>query len=344
MKRLVLVIIFLFALAGCMPVQTAIPTYTIDPALLLTLDAIKRSPTKATPVTATPTAMLSPTLESTQQAAIASLTAYAKTQSSTPTDAISKVPSVTRKPSSTPKPTRTKIPSKTPTPPGPTSTPAPQDAPIRIFSPSSFSRLISPIKLVMSVIPGTKGNIYLQLLGEKSQLIYERKWTFPYANGRRTTISDEIEFTIPSVSESAHLKVFTYDEYGRLMSLASEDFILLSIGKDDQAEPENLTDPFALVRPYPEQIIKNNKIIINGMTRCRIDCRLLFEIVDNSGKSLYEMEQQDVIQASLDYQSIYYEIPIKVNSPTWVRLILHQQDIFTMEDIAVSSMVIKLTP
>ncbi len=342
-QKITAIIFSLFlGLNGCIPTRTAQPTYTIDPLLLQTLEAIRVSPTPSDTPTSTSTVTLTPTLDGTQKAAISSLTALKKTQLVTENKTPSGSPTKTPKPTKTPLPTKTKKPSFTPTPPGPTATAAPQDAPIRIFSPASFSRINSPIKLVMNVVPGSKGNVYLQLIGEQSQLLFDKKWSFPNANGKRTVITEEINFAIESVAEAANLKVFTYDEYGRLMNLASEDIILLSIGKEDLAEPENLMSPFALIRPYPDQVIKDGLIIINGMTRCRTDCRLYFEVVDTTGKQLAVFEQQNIIQASLDYQPIYFEIPVDVTLTTPVRLIMHQQDIFSREDIAVSSILLKL--
>ncbi len=338
-----LLVIFL---AGCIPTAQFVPTYTFDSNLLLTLNAIKNTPTSHGSVLSTGENAKSITVTKTATSRSVALTneSIRLSATATSTSTKTKVPTVTRKPTSTRKPTRTKIPSKTPTKAGPTATPAPQDAPIRIFSPASLSRVVSPIHLVMSVVPGSKGNVFLQLTGEDGEIIYDRKWTFSYANGRRTTVDEEIEFSLDVLSESAHLKVFTFDEYGRMVNFASEDILLLSVGKNDLAEAEYLTEPFALFRPYPDQLIKNDRIIISGMTRCRIDCRLVFEVVDTSGKQLLLDEQQKIIQASRDYQPIWYELPIKVNSPTWVRLILHQQDVFTAEDIAVSSVLIKLLP
>jgi hypothetical protein len=266
----------------------------------------------------------------------------AKTNSAKLSASKTPVPTRTKYPSRTPRPTRTPFPTLIPTDLPPTYTPAPQDAAIRIYSPATFSRLVSPFKLSMSVIPGKKGDVYMQLIGEGGETLGEKSWIFPYADGSRTTITEDISYTLQTLSETAQIKVFTKDEYGRLMSLATEDLVLLGIGKSDLAEPDNLYDPFALLRPYNEQIIKKGTVIINGMTRCRKDCRLFFEVVDTDGNSLGSMELQNILHASLDYQPIYYEIPVTKPVSPWVRVILHQQDVYTGEDIAVSSVLVQL--
>lgn len=91
-------------------------------------------------------------------------------------------------------------------------------------------------------------------------------------------------------------------------------------------------------------MIKKGNLVVNGTTRCRVDCRLYIEVVDNAGKRLAEYESPTVIQASLDYQPIMVEIPVEVKRTTEVRVILHQQDVYTRQDIAVSSVLVKLLP
>jgi hypothetical protein len=313
-------------------------TKLVIPSLILTATPIY---TATQPATQTP--YLSPTATfSEQQAAKASLTALARTDSAKRTPTKSGFPTRTKYPSRTPRPTRTPFPTLIPTDPPPTYTPAPQDAAIRIFSPATFSRLVSPFKISISVIPGKKGDVYLQLIGEGGETLVDKSWIFPYADGRRTNISEDISYTLQTLSETAKLMVFTKDEYGRLMSLATEDLVLMGIGKADLAEPDNLYDPFALLRPFNEQIIKKNTVVINGMTRCRKDCRLFFEVTDINGNSLGSLELQNILHASLDYQPIYYEIPVTKPVSPWVRVILHQQDVYTGEDIAVSSVLVQL--
>lgn len=341
--RWVLSLFCVLFLAGCTPLGMSVPTYTLDPGLLQTLEAIRASTTRESAVTQTPTIGGEETPLGRQTTAAFGLTPASTLE---PSEITSRTPTASKspRPSKTPRPSATPRPSKTPTRMGPTATAAPQDAPIRIYSPASFSRLISPVTLVMSVIPGSGGNIYLQVTGENLEVLYERKWILPYSAGHRTTINEEFEFSIPVLSEAARIQVYTLDEYGRFNSLATEDVVLLSVGQNDLAEADNLLDPFALLRPYPDQIIKHGNLVINGMTRCRIDCRLYIEVVDMDGNRLSAVEQQNILQASLVYQPIYYEIPVKVTRTTNARVILHQQDLFTREDIAISSVLVQITP
>lgn len=337
----------LLMLAACAPAPTQPgPTATINPDIVQTLVADKLSVTPVPPTvtqTFSPSPVPSETI-SVEQYVNATLTAIQKTYEGSYTPTPSKTP--TRTPSITKSPTITKTPRPTATPTiaGPTDTPAPQDASFRIFSPASFSRLVSPIHLVMAVIPGANGKVEAVITGERGEIIYENKWIFPNAEGRRTTISEDIPFTLETLSESAHIEVFTYDEYDRLTALQTADVVLIAVGKNDLNEPDNLLDPFALLRPYPDQMVKKGNLIVNGMTRCRVDCDLYVEAVDSTGKVLGEYAWPEVVQASVYYQNIYTEIPITVKRNTMVRVILHQRDAITGKDIAVSSMLVTLMP
>lgn len=182
------------------------------------------------------------------------------------------------------------------------------------------------------------------LTGEDGRIILEKTWEFPFADGRRTSISEEIAFTLPGLSEAARLTVFTRDEFGRLASLNTEDILLITVGKEDLAEPDNLDDPFTMVRPFPMQNIRNSQVIFNGAIRCRKDCRLKFEVVDSKGNQIAELFPNDIYQAGLNFLPIEYAMPYKVNSPTWVRLVMHQVDLFTGDDMAVSSMIVRIYP
>ncbi len=184
----------------------------------------------------------------------------------------------------------------------------------------------------------------MQLIGEDGTVLQEKTWSNTSTVGWRMNINEKISFTPRVVAESARLLLYTYDEDKRLIALASEEFILMQLGKPVLTEPDNLKDPFALFKPYPDQNIKNGLLVVDGAVRCRMDCRLLFELVDRSGKMIARFEDPEVIQASLDYVMVEKSYKVDIQSPTSVRLIMHQQDIYTAEDLAVSSMIIRLLP
>jgi hypothetical protein len=260
----------------------------------------------------------------------------------------SPTPYKTATPSKTPTrtkaPTKTRVPTKTPKPTAIPPTPVPQDNPVRIFNPASYSKITTQFNLLAAVIPGSGGNIHMQLIGENNRVILEKSWIFHFANGRRTTIDEQFDITISGVAEAARLSIYTLDENGRIMALASEDILLLSVGEADLAEALDLMEPFSLRAPYPGNSIRKGILEIRGITRTRTASTIYLELVDQTGKVVGSYVSQNAIQPSLEYQSLEVDMPYKVNKATWVRLIMHQVDIRNGKDVAISSIILKLYP
>jgi len=250
----------------------------------------------------------------------------------------------TRTPTRTKLPTKTRVPSKTPTNTKIPSTPVPQDAPVRIFIPASYSKITTPMTLLAAVIPGSGGNVHMRLTGENGRIILQKDWIFPYANGRRTTIDEVFDLQISGVAESAQLSIYTLDDYGRIIALSSEDILLISIGDTDLVEANNIMDAFTIRSPNPEKNIRHGIVEVRGITRSRQASTVYMELVDQTGVIVGSYVHPEVIQPSLEYQIINCDIPYQVKAPKWVRLIMHQIDIRTGRDVAIASMVLKVSP
>ncbi len=170
-------------------------------------------------------------------------------QSPTP----SNTPTASKTPTRTKAPTKTRVPTRTPKPTAIPPTPIPQDNPVRIFNPASYSKITTPLNLLAAVIPGSGGNVHMQLTGENDRKILEKTWIFHYANGRRTTIDESFDITVSGVAEAARLTIFTLDENGRIIALSSEDILLLSIGQADPSRGFGLNGAIYLARAIPRQ-------------------------------------------------------------------------------------------
>lgn len=202
--------------------------------------------------------------------------------------------------------------------------------------------MTSPFELNMTVVAGLDSKIYMQLIGEDDKVLVEKTWLRSSASGGRTAIHEMIEFTPRVTAESARLVIFTRDQYHRLTALATENLILLKVGESDIADADNLKEVFALNKPYADQNLKAGKVVVDGGIRCRVDCRLVVELVNQNGEMIARFEEPNIIQASLRYEWVSYEYQVEVKSPTTVRLIIRAQDIFTAEDIAATSMLVRI--
>lgn len=256
----------------------------------------------------------------------------------------SKTSTATKKPTRTKIPTNTRAPTRTKTATRIPPTPDPQDAPIRIYSPASYSKIVSPFQLFAAVIPGADGNVHMRLTGENGSILSEKTWIFPYANGRRTTIDEEVSVDISGLAEAARLTLFTLDKYGRMIALTSEDLLFISVGETELMEAQNLMAPFTIRSPYPETVIRRGIVELRGITRTRTACALFYELIDQKGKIVGSYASPDVLQPSLEFQDGSVDIPYQVKGPTLVRLIMHQVDIRNGMDVAVSSILLKLYP
>ncbi len=182
------------------------------------------------------------------------------------------------------------------------------------------------------------------LIGEDGEILVSKIWDRAYASGGRTSINEMIEFPARVTAESARLVIYTLDEYKRLTALATEDLVLLKVGEEELADSDNLKEPFALYRPYADQNLKDGKILVEGAVRCRVDCRLVVELVNPKGEMIARFEEPSIIQASLKYEWIKYEYQVDVTRSAYVRLIIRAQDIFTADDIAATSMLVRVLP
>ena len=214
----------------------------------------------------------------------------------------SKTSTATKKPTRTKAPTNTRMPTRTPTSTRIPPTPDPQDAPIRIYNPASDSKIVSPFQLFVAAIPGADGNVHMRLTGENGSILSEKTWIFPYANGRRTTIDEEVSVDISGLAEAARLTIFTLDKYGRMIALTSEDLLFISIGETELMEAQNLMAPFTIRSPYPETVIRRGIVQLRGITRTRTASALFYELIDQKGNIVGSYASPDVLQPSLEFQ------------------------------------------
>ncbi len=332
-----LFILAVFFLSSCLPqspsINSSVPTQKtqslreyVDTAKAGSLTPKATSTSTITPPKfVTKTATKKPTLKKT---ITPSFTNNGKTKTLRPTR--------TPYPTFTPRNTRTA--SNTPQ----TPTAVIEESLIKVISPASLSRVVSPLPVSISVLPGYQSKVHMDLIGENGKFLIEKTWSFPNASNRRVNIIDNLPFDIQGVSESARMVIYTLDQYGRIINLQAEDIVLMSYGENDLTEPNNLEEAFAITRPTNEMEIYKGKIHIDGAFRCRKDCRLVFEVLDNQSAQLGVLELPEIYQASLEYSELNLDFQLELKKSSWARLLFHQQDVFTGEDIAVSSVVLRI--
>jgi hypothetical protein len=238
------------------------------------------------------------------------------TPASTPTVAelvlSSSTPNILIEVTSTPSGRPTRTPTITPTPTIP-------NAAIQVNEPGPLSRIISPLVVRAWVIPGGDGRVRLELYGEDGRLLVRKILRYG-ADNHQFFLDETLEFEIPGVAETGRLQISTYDTYGRLVDLSTQDIILLSIGDNQINPPGALSEPVIVQEPSPNKLIQGETVLISGMVRTFHNQDLLVELIDRNGQVVGY--RQAFIPEGIEgvYTPFLVEVPFKVDSVTNVRI------------------------
>jgi len=228
-------------------------------------------------------------------------------------------------PSDTPTPTTTSmplLPTRTPTPLPTAGIPG---AAIQISIPGPLSRIISPLQLRANVRPGLDGKVRVELLGEDGRLLVRKIFNYGEAQGY-VYVADALEFEISAAAETARLVVSTYDTFGRLYALQSVEVILLSIGEDDLNPPGSDLEAVLVLEPLPNKLIQGGMLQVKGLARLSSEQPLLIELITAQGKVVGYRQGAVSVDPEGVYMPFSVEVPYTVNTPTWVRVVIRQEN------------------
>lgn len=312
--------------------NTATITQQSSPTPTSTEDIPKTIPTK----TAIPNST-SPVSEHTDEVSARPTLTASMTASITWTATITKIP--TR----TPYPTRTRYPSRTPTI---TSTPNPPLAFFRINNLGMYSKVISPVRPEAIISPGEDGLIHIEIIDPDRKRIANEVFNYRSNIGRHFLIAPEIDFNVAGVAQLARLQVSSFDRFQRPMWLTSVELILLALGENQITAPSDLTEPYIIRQPAPDDEISHGMLEISGLARILNDTPLIIECVDPTGAILCSSQVE--LHASMDGVShipFTALLPYQVNEATNVRLTFRQESATRIPGtIALSSFEITLLP
>lgn len=273
--------------------------------------------------------------------------------SPTPTPGISSTP--TPRPTHTPttsaqtpasSPTSTRRPSQTPTP---SPTPALPYASIQIHRPGPMSMVVSPLQfsVTMRTIPSGHYVIELRLPplkeGEPERNIY-RKIDFLPQPDPWVFLSEEIEFEIAGVSENAQLRISTYDPYGRPVSVASTELLLLRYGETQFNPSGDLLEPIVIREPQPNRLIQDGVLLVSGMVRPLGEPYMVIELVTAEGKVVGNRPLFITPAPDGGHVPFSLEVPYTVSSATWVRVTVREDGTFFPGPRQLASLEVLLSP
>jgi hypothetical protein len=252
-----------------------------------------------------------------------SSTPLALTQTPTPS------PSFT--PTSTPElaGTHTLRPTRTPTI---TPTPVTPVAGVQFVMPGPMSRVASPLHLIANLRSVPSGSYHVELWieplqeGGEPRLLYREVQRIISNPVRWVYLDQEIQFELNRVAEFGQLRISTYDTYGRPVSINSVDLLLLQMGSSIVTPAGEKTEPIVIRQPTPNQLIQGGTVIVSGIVKPTQDF-LLVELVTADGAVVGY--RQVFVEPSDDGSYVPYaiEVPYQVESGTWVRMRVSENNV-----------------
>lgn len=241
----------------------------------------------------------------------------------TATPTITETPTITSTPKDSPTPTLNFVPG-TPEPdkvPNP-----PPQAEIQIISPGRLSRILSPLKLHLYLVPPRNDReeemVYqISLYDENGKLINQETITRTPEERVNPHLILDLDFRISGQAESARLEISSVDPYGRATTMETTDIILLAEGDEEIKTILNLDADMIILQPVPSTLIQGDILVVRGFTRIAPSGELLVECINRDGGLIgsgqIEVDEEDLGDG---YHYFEGEIPFQVGYSSWIRV------------------------
>lgn len=265
----------------------------------------------------------------------------------TPTPTITNTPTITTTPLDSPTPTLNFVPS----------TPEPQKVPdplpqseIQIISPGRLSRVLSPFRLHLYLIPprndrGEDMVYQISLYGENGRVIDRDTVTRTPEESEDPHLILYIDFEISGQAESTRLEISSIDPYNRVTAAETTDIILLDEGDQEIKTILNLNADMIIQQPIPSTLIQGDKLIVKGLTRIAPSDELLVECINRDGNQIgsavVEVDEEDLGDG---YRSFEGEVPFEVGYSSWIRVQVIARDDKFSEILTLSSVEVLVSP
>lgn len=241
----------------------------------------------------------------------------------TPTPTITSTPTITPTPLNSPTPTLNFVPCT----PDPVVLPNPlPQAEIQIISPGRLSRVLSPFRLHIYLVPprndrGEDLEYQISLFGENGKLISRETITRTREESREPHLILDVDFTISGQAQSARLEISSVDPHGRVSAMKTTDVILLSEGEEEIKTILSLYPEMIIQQPISSTLIQGDKLIVQGLTRIAPFDELYVECVNRDGgkigSAVIEVDPEDLGNG---FRSFEGEVPFQVGYSSWIRV------------------------
>ena len=278
------------------------------------------SPTPTATLTGSPTASVTPLPSDTDLPPTAAATA------SPSVDPSPVVRFLTQSASSTPPPaTNTPFGPATRTP-WPTRTPTLHAYQMNIKRPGPNSLISSPVRLEAVVSPGEDSQVYVQLLTENGNFLYNEALSYDTSSFQHFNLYRIFPFQILTAGEAARLALSSRDRFGRTIYLASVDFILLRMGTNRTNPPSIFYEPYIIDLPKIGGTYQGGVLPVNGMAQAVSNSPLIIELINQQGVIVGSAEVTLAEPSSgMSHAPFVAYVTYSVPARTAVRLTLRQE-------------------
>ena len=216
---------------------------------------------------------------------------------------------------------------------------------IQMLSPGPASRVASPFLLRAFLAAGPTGRVQIELLGEDGRLLMREIKKIGADEGAQLYIAAEMNFEISAAAEAGRVVVSIEDVYGRTMSLASTDVILLSLGESDINQPGDLKEKIIIEEPKVNALIQGGEVRVSGVAHPVSDKPLVIELQTTNGRIAGISHMVHVDEAPVgSYGEFAVDIPYSVEEPTRVRLVVWERGDRIPGVVHLSSLEVMLSP
>jgi hypothetical protein len=225
-----------------------------------------------------------------------------------------------------------------------TPTPNSSEAKIQIISPGTLSKVISPIILTSYAQPGSDNKVYIELIGEDGQILFQDFRIYKELPRLWAPVNLSLPFSSNAVTEFARLQIFTRDQFQRIVALNSVNIFLQSDGLNRIYLNNVLYEYCVVINPTQMASIYGGSVRIEGKFHPTTQQPIIFELITNSGSIVGTQTIESLPVIGEIFIPFNVDIPYQVNSPTPVRLTIRQLDSRTPGDVYVYSQEIFLNP
>ena len=216
---------------------------------------------------------------------------------------------------------------------------------IQILSPGPASRVASPFLFRAFLAAGPTGRAQIELLGEDGRLLMREIKKIGANEGAQLYIAAEMNFEISAAAETGRVVVSIEDTYGRTMSLASTDVILLSLGESDINQPGDLKEKIIIKEPKVNALIQGGEVHVSGMAQPVSDKPLVIELQTTDGRIVGISHMVHVVEAEVGSRGEFaVDVPYSIEDSIRVRLVVWERGDRIPGVVHLSSLEVMLSP